>query len=135
MIPLRYGPRRQLDILAFRCRDDTAAADQDACHRALEAAENAADDRPNPGPRADLGHLPAHALALNGLSDRAADRVAAAADGELIEADGHASLAVDASRRVHRADDAAHLGAGGNHHAAVHFEVDNGRRREPIFDL
>ena len=45
------------------------------------------------------------------------------------------ALPVDAPRRVHGADYTAHLGAGRNQNAAIYFEVDDRRRREPIFDL
>ena len=45
---------RQLDVLAFGRRDRAAAADQNAGHRAFDAAEDAADDRADAGAGADL---------------------------------------------------------------------------------
>ena len=103
--------------------------------RALEAAEDAADDRADARAGADLADLTLDALALDRLGDGAADRVAAPVHGELVEAHGEAALPVDAAGRRHRAHDAAQLGAGGNHHALAHLQVDQGRRQEAVLDL
>ena len=45
----QHGALRQLDFLAFGRGNRAAAADQDAGQRALEAAEDAADDRADAG--------------------------------------------------------------------------------------
>src|SRR4051812_40187279 len=90
------GSGRQRDVLALGRRDGAAAADEDAEERPLGAAEDAADDRADAGPRADLGGFTLDALALDRLRHRRVDRIGAAVDGELIERHRHRAPALGA---------------------------------------
>ena len=66
---------------------------------------------------------------------RGVDRIAPAANRDLIERDRQAAFAVGPRGLVHRADDAAQRRARGNQHVIPLIEVDHGRRDEAILDL
>ena len=132
---LRTSPASSLAISPLGRRNRAAAADEDAGERALRAPEDAADDRADSSPGADLGRLTLDALALDGLRDGAAHRVGAPVDGQLIEHDGQAPLPLEAPCLVHRRDATAHHGPGRHDHAVSFAVVDDGRGLESFLDL
>src|SRR5918997_406901 len=83
-----------------------SATDQDAGERALEAAQDAADDGADAGGRADLAGLTTNTGAFDRLCDRRANRIVAAVDRDLIEAEREHALPFETARPLHRADHA-----------------------------
>ena len=90
---------------------------------------------PTPAPAPILPASPLMPFALDRLRHRGVDRIAPAADRDLIERDRQAALAVGARRLVDRADDAAQRRARGNQHVVALIEIDHRRRGEAILDL
>ena len=69
------------------------------------------------------------------LRHRRANRIIAAVDGDLIEAQCKLALALDATGIVDRRHDTTHARARRDQHAAVLAKVNDGGRFEAIFDL
>src|SRR5689334_21107439 len=85
---------RHLDFLALGRGRDAAAADDGTEHRALHATEDATKDGACARTGCDAAGLTLDAFALDGLGHRAANRVGAAVDSDLVEAHGHLRRAV-----------------------------------------
>ena len=69
------------------------------------------------------------------LGKRAANRIVAAAHGDLIEAEREPSLPIHATGIVHGRDDATNHRAGRDDHAPILSKIDDGRRFEAILYL
>src|SRR5262249_38750593 len=87
---------RQLDLLALGRRNRAAAADQNASQRALEATENATEDRTDACAGSDASSLALDPLALDRLGDGAPHGIRTTVHRHLIETDGHLRSAVRA---------------------------------------